>query len=82
MSLYFDNKVDALLAPQPGRPGNPSAVHLHHTSPAHALTEVFVRGQQPHLVHAAIFARDSHGRCQRVISLEFSHRPHSDAHFT
>ena len=52
-------------------------VDLHHVVGLQALPEVLVRREDPHLVDLPGVARG--GRGERIVGLEFAHRPHHRA---
>ena len=56
------------------------SVHLHDPIPAHALREIFIRSPNADLLDARILRGDGGPRSQRIVGLEFGHRPNGDAH--
>jgi hypothetical protein len=44
------------------------------------LRQVLVRRPDPHLLDAVVLVREMRGRRERVVGLQFGHRPDDDAH--
>ena len=55
-------------------------IHLHHPCPHHTLTQILIRRTNKHLPHALISSGPSRSRSQRIIRLNFHHRPYQNAH--
>src|SRR4029078_5841939 len=80
--IWNKRRINPKLLPDPSGVTNDLAplIDLHHTRPAHALSQILVRRPNSDFFHSSIFGREMSGRSEGIIGFEFNHRPHDNSH--